>query len=349
MTLLPKQEFRHKNRSVLSTPQKWSFPTKKTIGPPPQHKITDFEECYVDVNKGKLRAVERTHEIDTTFTMGRVRGRLRAERKMLRLVNVPFSMMTIIFDVYKYSTAPQIYAPLRTGIYKYMPSDFFGDRHPEPHLAVNFPLDGLGYNDKVKLSTAFACCVENSIRAFESACMGFNEDLDQVKLWFGEDQDFYEVTLPRVISGIDEINKVLIDPSRSITFIDMRYQRKRNGMPSSIIEPAPGLSTCYGKSFTDFTKETFPCDRGIRILVGEHMMQPYHSVQDISLIIYHELTHQLIKTVDTGYGCNADGNQESMTIFGEDNAKKLAINSPGKTVSFAECWACFVAGFNTNL
>jgi hypothetical protein len=81
--------------------------------------------------------------------------------------------------------------------------------------------------------------------AFDPSTRAFEGDLEQLKLWFGTNETS---TIMRVTEGIYKINKILIDPEQMITFIDMRHQRARNGMPSSILEIAPGLSTCYGQT-----------------------------------------------------------------------------------------------------
>jgi hypothetical protein len=216
---------------------------------------------------------------------------------------------------------------------------------------------GFTLNEKVELRQALKYCVMHSNLAFDSSVLRFKDDLEQLKLWFGTDEIS---TIMRVIEGIYKINKILIDPEQMITFIDMRHQRARNGMTSSILEPAPGLSTCYGKTCTEFVTEKYGPDpdtpkglgvpkhlpaNGMSILVGEHMMQPFQSPQDRALIIYHELTHKILGTMDKGFGKLPNSPRGIEPIFGSIDAQHMAKRHPERTFMIADCWAYFVASF----
>jgi len=73
----------------------------------------------------------------------------------------------------------------------------------------------------------------------------------------------------------------------------------------------------------------------MRILVGEHMMHPCQSVQTKALIIYHELTHKILGTLDKGLGFLGDGTIGTKPIFGEESVQQMAKDFPEKTLLVA--------------
>jgi len=269
-----------------------------------------------------------------------------------------FKMITSQFSQYKIlDKRIQNTSWQRANLYKYNLDQ--GATLIPPSISTTYLASKIGFtdNEKVALREALKYCVMHSNDAFNSSLLGFEPDIEQYRLWFGE----HDIpTLLRVAEGIYKINKILIDPMQIITFIDMRHQRARNGMPSSIQEPAPGLSTCYGKSCSDFVSEKYGPDpytpaglevpkhlpaTGMRILIGEHMLQPFHSPQDMALIIYHELTHKILGTIDKGFGSWSNGVRGIMPIFGPNMAQQVAKVHPQRTLMVADCWAYFVASF----
>ncbi|MCK5818107.1 MAG: hypothetical protein KAH18_02415 [Psychromonas sp.] len=103
-----------------------------------------------------------------------------------------------------------------------------------------------------------------------------------------------------------------INPEKTITFIDIRYIKDA---PSKDFKAAPDISTCYGQTCMEFISQKYShntklepkqqdpqnlSDFGLRILVGEHMMMPFMTAENRSLIIYQELTHHIPDTIETG-------------------------------------------------
>jgi hypothetical protein len=72
---------------------------------------------------------------------------------------------------------------------------------------------------------------------------------------------------------------------------------------------------------------------------------PCQSVQTQALIIYHELTHKILGTLDKGLGFLGDGTIGTKPIFGEDSVQQMAKDFPEKTLLVADCWANFVIYF----
>ena len=186
------------------------------------------------------------------------------------------------------------------------------DKRSLPPISYKHEDFGFTDNEKVALREALKYCVINSMKAFNAAAVGFKYHMKEFRLWFGNN---YQLTLTKVIEGIEKIHRILSDPNQIITFIDMRYQKPRNGMINAVQRPAPGLATCYGKPITDFISEKYPSNEnatheravpqhlpvdGMRILIGEHIMHPVMTIQDRALIIYHELTHKILNTIDDG-------------------------------------------------
>ena len=133
------------------------------------------------------------------------------------------------------------------------------------------------------------------VEVVKSSLIAFEDHIDEFELWFGSVQDptLKNYARNRVVNGVMKMHQVLCNSKQIITFVDMRHQRARNGMPSSIHTPAPGLATCYGKSSTEFAisgKYPFhpPAPKGVEvpkhlpthgmtILIGEHIMQPFQT------------------------------------------------------------------------
>jgi len=275
-------------------------------------------------------------------------------------MEVPESMMTIQYVRYKKKAPPRKHAywnisKTPTDSRYQRIKEIFYPPQPHPPAPIH---TGFSESEKLSLMAALQCCVVNSNRAFNAAAFLFEEDLDKLKLWFGSDD---HETIRRIVEGIYKINKVISDDHRILTFIDMRHQREGHWFHSPLLEPAPGLSTCYGKSSTDFISEkdhhdnTFQYDylrvpdhlpsTGMRILIGEHMLQPTQSVENRALIIYHELTHKILGTIDKGLQRRSEHETQTLMIFGAENAKRMAKDYPHNTLLIADCWAYFVASF----
>jgi hypothetical protein len=123
----------------------------------------------------------------------------------------------------------------------------------------------------------------------------------------------------------------------------MRHQKPKNGITSSVLTPAPGLSTCYGQDPTQYVAHSPNFGTGLHILIGEHMMQPYQTIEKRALIIYHELTHKILYTHDTAHVRFNSNLHSHISIFGEEETKKFARNYPEQTIIIADCWANFVS------
>ena len=227
-------------------------------------------------------------------------------------------------------------------------------------LAYNTANFGFTDHEIILLRQALRFCVHKSSEVNRSSMVYFADHMDQFRLWFGaiKDPNLQKDVLDEVVRGTQKMHSVLSNYNQVITFVDMRHQRARNGMPSSIHTPAPGLATCYGKSSTEFAisgKYPFhpPAPKGVEvpkhlpthgmtILIGEHIMQPFQTDQTRAAIIYHELTHQILNTVDDGLISHPDSLHRIMHIFGQNKALQMAYDFPEKTVSIADCWANFV-------
>lgn len=221
---------------------------------------------------------------------------------------------------------------------------------------------GFTDNEIVSLRSALEFCVRKSLLAITASLTAFANFMDAFELWFGKlpNGALKNRQIERVVTGVMKMHLVLSYPTQFITFIDMRHQNVRHGIPNSIHRPAPGLSTCYGKSYTEFAEDKYPAypptpegldvpkhlpTQGMRILVGEHMMHPCQSAQTKVLIIYHELTHKILGTLDKGLGFLGDGTIGTKPIFGEDSVQQMAKDFPEKTLLVADCWANFVIYF----
>jgi hypothetical protein len=219
---------------------------------------------------------------------------------------------------------------------------------------------GFTENEKVLIRQALACCVKCSNRAFDSAAMLFKKNIEQFEAWFG----VYEPeAIDRVRYGVDKMNNILSDPKKIITFIDMRYQRRKadrlyERAPTS--RPAPGTSTCYVTLNQEFFSERnspsafasaglgvpehIPAN-GMRILVGDKMLQPWQTPLDRALIIYHEVSHKVLCTLDKGFVRRPNDKYSMEAVFGAVNTRKMVKEFPLHTLLHADCWAHFIASF----
>jgi hypothetical protein len=227
-------------------------------------------------------------------------------------------------------------------------------------MPFGFQYSNLGFtnNEKLLMRQALACCVRCSNKAFDSAAVLFENNIEQFETWFGAPD---HESMLRVVDGVYQMNKVLSHPEKILTFIDMRHQRKRGGRPPTS-KPAPGSSTCYGPSFQEMFTGKFAADpfapvaigvpehlpaTGLRILVGEQMLQPWQSVLGRALIIYHEISHKILGTLDKGFVRHPDPEHSMEPIFGSENTRKMVKEFPRNPLLHlhADCWAHFIASF----
>ncbi len=216
-------------------------------------------------------------------------------------------------------------------------------------------------HEQVLMREALACCVRCSFKAYEAANDLFEDNVEQFETWFGV---YKRESIKRVVSGVYRMHRVLSNPEKILTFIDMRHQRERDSdrpRPRTS-KPAPGTSTCYLASNQDmFTSkpavdpfapvafgspEHLPAT-GLRILVGEKMLQPWQSPLGRALIIYHEISHKILGTVDKGFVNLSQGKRPcSMeAVFGAEHTRKMVEAFPSFTLLHADCWAHFIASF----
>ncbi len=245
----------------------------------------------------------------------------------------------------------------------YPPVGFDGCRNEEPPMVPKgYMYSNLGFtdNEKVLIRQALACCVRCSNKAFESSTNLFENNIEQFETWFGSCE---HESMLRVVKGVYKMNKVLSDPENIITFIDMRYQRRHADIvyeraPTS--RPAPGTSTCYVTLNQEFFSERnspsafasaglglpehIPAN-GMRILVGDKMLQPWQTPLDRALIIYHEVSHKVLCTLDKGFVHLTNRKRSMEPIFGAENTRKMAKEFPLNTLLHADCWAHFIASF----
>jgi hypothetical protein len=160
-------------------------------------------------------------------------------------------------------------------------------------------------------------CVKNSTLAYESSEQSFKKDLDKVRLWFGDDS---KKMVMKIKYGIANMQRVLIDPGSLLHFIDMRHQYKwslrdsigaNDNQQTGLIGRVPGLASCYGNEVTKFIYQKI-CSLprfyhprlglGIPVLVGERMLEIFRSSEEKATILYHEMTHKVLQTVDSSWG-----------------------------------------------
>ena len=285
------------------------------------------------------------------------------EKRMLvtDAMEIPESLITVKYVRYKRKAPPRKplhlarYTPPARNSFLQSIRGLFTSTPPPPPIH-----DGFNASEKVSLRAALQCCVLNSNKAFDSSTTLFEHHLDQVKLWFGSTEP---ETIKQILNGIYIMNKVLSDSTRILTYVDMRHQRDHHIFYSPLLEPAVGLSTCYGKSSMDFISEKYPPNPnmpdglevpghlpadGIRILIGEHMLQPTQTVENRALIIYHEMTHRLLNTRHRGFEFLSTEKRGVMPIFGAKAAQQAALEDPAMALITADCWSYFVASFAKN-
>ena len=292
-----------------------------------------------------------------------------------------FTMITTKFVKYKHQKRSYYYSAWQRGQLAQSiqyPSPEMEDPSPDmedPSPDINYPSPdellpivynsaNFGFTDSeiISLRLALKFCVIKSVEVVKSSLIAFEDHIDEFELWFGSVQDptLKNYARNRVVNGVMKMHQVLCNSKQIITFVDMRHQRASSGMPSSIHTPAPGLATCYGKSSTEFVSGKYPSypptteglevpkhlpSQGLRILVGEHIMQPFQTIQTRAAIIYHEMTHKILNTMDNGFIRHTDAKHGILHIFGQDKAKQMAKDFPGKTLLIADCWANFVIYF----
>ena len=289
-------------------------------------------------------------------------SRMKEQKEMNALLNsmevinvAPPNMMTILFDQF---AAKQMYN--FTAWQRYTNRQYLAKNTKESKKQHHQPIyddikhTGFSPSEKESLRNALRTCVINSRLTYQAAKLDFDGYEDELKLWFGTNNS---QLVQKIKNGIYKMHKVLCDPKQIIDFIDMRHQKSKNTVPSSVVTPAPGLSTCYGIRASNFVNETtnpllpkhlgkgLPPNSGpgIRLLVGEHMMQPYKTIDERALIIYHEVTHKILSTYDAGHVCLSGSGSQLMPIFGADASKNIAREDPMQAIYIADCWANFVA------
>ncbi len=242
---------------------------------------------------------------------------------------------------------------------KYGQVGFDGCKKKPSRIPIGYRYSSWGFSnhEKILMRQALACCVRCSNKAFESSAKLFVDNIEQFERWFGA---YEHESIMRIRSGVSEMNKVLSNPEKILTFIDMRQQRQRGRPRAPMSKPAPGSSTCYGTScqemFTGklsedpFAPVAFGVPEhlpaiGLRILVGEQMLQYWQSPIDRALIIYHEISHKILCTLDKGFVRLSDGTRSMEPVFGVVHTREMVKEFPRNTLSHADCWANFIVSF----
>lgn len=256
----------------------------------------------------------------------------------LEFIKTRVTMMTIKFSQYQLKERMYLTAWQRDKQFKHI----YQDKTRPPRRDKS---EHLGFNlgERESLREGFKRCVTNSNIVYKASTLGFEGFKYEVKLWFGTDDPWM---IKKITDGITKMDTELSDTTNIINFIDMRHQKPKNIIPSSVLTPAPGLATCYGQTASNFVSEINGREsgvpqhlgNGIRLLIGEHIMQPYKTANERALIMYHDLTHQFIYTTDIGHVCSSG----IMHIFGEEACQKIAKKSPEEAIEIAENWAHFV-------
>lgn len=317
------------------------LPQKKfTFGPKSTQPVVNPEKNKSLYQLEQLREAKVPDEVGF-ITDDRILDNLKFNvlMKDIEFIKTRVTMMTIQFSQYQLKEKMYLTAWQRYSQKKYI----YPDKTRPPRRDKSEHL-GLNLGERELLREGFKRCVVNSNIVYKACLLGLEGYKYEVKLWFGTDEPWM---IKKIIAGITKMNTELSDSTQIINFIDMRHQKSKNIIPSSVLTPAPGLATCYGQTASHFVSEINghePCvpqhlGSGIRLLIGEHIMQPYKTTDERALIMYHELTHQFIYTTDTGHVSLPD----TMYIFGEESCRKIAKKCPEEAIQIAENWANFVA------
>lgn len=212
------------------------------------------------------------------------------------------------------------------------------------------------FGEKNRLELAVINCFVNSCDALKAAKSDFKNHLNELILWFGNDE--FE-TIQYVKDGVSRMHAILKDNESQLHLIDGRNKRLVHEDHS--IVPVPFRPERYqkkeiklgNKTITDLSKDTkvegfvhmlsVRCNNsralshvgsGLKLYITGDTLLFWRSIESISKIIYHELSHKILSTVDT--------NREGVDVYGEKECKALALHDSARALKHADCWAYFV-------
>ncbi len=181
-------------------------------------------------------------------------------------------------------------------------------------------------------------------------------------------------TIKTIKEGLFKLNEICVDPKIYIKFIDAREQQHQR-----LTHIEKDLNDQYVFTFDDiYTKEKimmanekalgayvnvqnmrdlnskFAGHVGsvMNIYIGNGFLSNTTSIMTRKMVICHELTHKALLTVDYSFFedksiKNRDNPEERKIlvdlIYGANQVKNIAKESPENAIRIADCWATFIA------